>query len=116
MSYPDIVRLMIAFATCLVFWLLARSEHSNARFQQPGTFQVPMLLGVIFGVYKSPSLLSARGVVGQLGSFLLFITYAGNILRFIKLEDMTTYYILAGLLVFLFLGLVYVISKIFGHQ
>lgn len=116
MSYPHIVRLIIAFASCLFFWLLSRSEHNNARFQQTGTFQAPMLIGVIFGIYRSPTLLNARGIAGQLFSFLLFVTLTGNILGFIKPDEMKIYYVLVVLLVIILLGLVYVISKIFSRQ
>lgn len=116
MSYSNIVRLILAFVTCLFFWLLARSEHGNARQQQTGTFQAPIWIGVIFGVYRPPVLLSLRGVAGQLFSFLLFVTFVGNILDFIKSEEMTIYYILIILILIPLLGLIYIISKIFGRQ
>jgi hypothetical protein len=116
MSYSDIVSLNIGFVWCLFLWLLARREHKNARFEQTGTFQVPMLIGVLFGVYKSPALLSARGVGGQLSSFFLFLTGAGSIFGFIKSEDMRIYLTLDVLLGLLLFGLVYLISKIFGHR
>jgi hypothetical protein len=116
MRHPDIVRLIIAFALCLFFWLLARSEHSKAQLQETENFQAPKLIAFLFGVYKSPTLLNARGILGQLFSFFLFFIFASNILGFIKSEEMTKYYILLVLLVFTLSGLVYVVSKIFERQ